>query len=398
MGSLDAALALPLAQSPDLQLSHPTPRECQTIWKLTSRAWRDALTLPLYLEESAYLTTVPLAKDGAMTLWILVDKSLAPNQRTILCSCETFRKRSLISDAAGTVTETIIHGVASVFCDPAYRRRGYASRMMMELADVLRSWQVESKRCVGSVLYSDIGKDYYARLGWLPIQNNGHVEFEALMAQKPPEAIQILSGDLDQLCRDDEATIRKSMRSTSDEKLRMVLVPDLDHMEWHHKKEEWVCDKLFGKIPKIKGAIAGQFGNRIWVIWTHRFYGDPDSQSSGNTLYILRLFIEQTQAAVRTFSSEGRELPYNAGQLELQVQQLKAVLQAAQAEAAEWKLSHVNLWDPTPLAQELIEQTGIEYVRVEREEEGIASLRWYGDGSDKENTPKWIGNEKFAWC
>ncbi|MCJ1475548.1 hypothetical protein MMC13_004211 [Lambiella insularis] len=398
MGSLDNPSPLPNAQSPDLRLSHPTPNECQIIWRLTSLAWRDALTLPQYLEESAYLTTVPLAKDGVMTLWILVDGNLPPDQRPILCSCETFRKCSLISDSEGDVTETIIHGVASVFCDPEYRRRGYASRMMRELAQALRSWQVESKKCVGSVLYSDIGKHYYSNLGWLPVPNNGHIELQPSIALIPSKARQILSEDLEQLCKEDEAMIRDAMSRTSDEKRRMVLVPDLDHMGWHHKKEEWVCDKLFGKVPQIKGAIAGQPGNRIWAIWTHRFYGDPKSVTSDNTLYILRLVVEKNQVAESTLSSEGRDLPYDSTQLKLQAQQLKAVLQAAQAEAAEWKLSHVNLWDPTPLAQKLIEQCGIDHIKVERDYEGIASLLWYGDGSDNGNVPQWIGNEKYAWC
>ena len=279
MGSLDSSLALPNAQSPDLHLSHPTARECISIWKLTSLAWRDALSLPLYLEESDYLTTIPLAKDGGMTLWILVDKNLPPDQRTILCSCETFRKRSLLSSTKGYVTETIIHGVASVFCDPAYRRRGYSSRMMRELAQVLRNWQIDTTKCIGSILYSDIGKNYYANLGWRPIPNNTHIEFHSSIASKSSRARKLLPEDLHQLCKEDETMIRKAMSSTSDKQVRMTLVPDHEHMLWHHKKEEFVCDRLFGKQPLYKGAIAGQRGSRVWAIWTHRFYGDPDVES-----------------------------------------------------------------------------------------------------------------------
>ena len=118
MGSRDNLLALPDKSSHDLRLSHPTVEECLEIWKLSFLAWGDALSLPLYLEESAYLTSVPLAKDGGMTLWILTDGTLPPNQRPILCSCETFRKRCFITGTEDEVTETIVHGVASVFCNP----------------------------------------------------------------------------------------------------------------------------------------------------------------------------------------------------------------------------------------------------------------------------------------
>ena len=38
------------------------------------------------------------------------------------------------------------------------------------------------------------------------------------------------------------------------------------------------------------------------------------------------------------------------------------------------------------------------YQRVDRENEGIASLLWYGEGSGKEDTIEWMGNEKFGWC
>ena len=398
MGSLDGTLALPNAQSPDLHLSHPTPGECLSIWKLTSLAWKDALSLPLYLQESDYLTTIPLAKDGGMTLWILVDKNLPSDQRTILYSCETFRKRSLLSNTEGYVTERIVHGVASVFCDPAYRRRGYSSRMMRELARVLHSWQVETTKCIGSVLYSDIGKDYYAKLGWRPIPNNSHIEFPSAVAAKPLKARKLVSEDLQQLCKIDEAMIQKAMKSISDKKVRMTLIPDHDHMLWHHKKEEFVCDKLFGKQPLYKGAIAGKPGNRVWVIWTHRFYKDPELTSSENTLYILRLVIEN-QATMDAFLSAGRVLSRDSRQLELQTKLLESVLQTAQAEAAEWNLAHVKLWDPSPLVREMVEISRLENYMVEREHEGIASLLWYGEGGTGNGDGiEWIGNEKFAWC
>lgn len=397
MGSLDAFVALPDSQLPDLQLSHPTPTECLEIWELTSLAWRDALTLPLYLKESDFLTSVPLAKDGGMTLWILVDKKLPPDQRTILCSCETFRKRAFIS-TNGVVTEKIIHGVASVFCNPSYRRRGYAARMMKELVKLLPTWQTEKIECIGSVLYSDIGKTYYAKLGWHPFPNNSHIELHPLKVAKPPGVRELLAGDLAQLCMEDEYMVRKALATaSSDQKIRMMLVPDLDHMLWHHKKEEWVCDKLFGKEPQFKGAVAGQPGNRVWAIWTHRFYGDPKLETSGNTLYILRLVIENHAALAATLSRSTRTAQ-EATQFELHAEHLKNVLQTAQAEAAEWRLSHVNLWDPTPVVEALLERTSVHFTKVDRENEGIASLLWYGEGTGKEDSLEWVGNEKYAWC
>ena len=323
-----------------------------------------------------------------MTNWILTDKNLPPDQRPILCSCETFRKRAFISARDGILSEKTIHGVASVFCDPVLRLRGYGSRLMRELAEILRTFQAEKTEPVGSVLYSDIGTKYYADLGWHPFPINAHIELNPVAAPGGSRPTPLLSEDLGQLCEEDEAMIRKALNNVSSNgKMRMMLVPDLDHMLWHHKKEEFVCKKLFGKQPAIKGAIVGQPGNRMWAIWTHRFYEHPESASSENTLYILRLVIENQATATS-----------DAEQADSEIEQMRAILQTAQAEAAEWNLHRVMMWGPTPLVLGLVERTGIQHRRIEREHEGIASLLWYGEGSGKEDSLEWLGNEKYGWC
>ena len=169
---MDTFIQLPDAQSPDLYITHPTDSEFDTIYSLSYTAWGDALSLPQYLEESTFLTTIPLAKNDGMHVWMLTDKTDSPDHRYILCSCETFRKRVFITDTEGHFTEMVMYGIASVFCDPKYRGRGFAARLMRELATMLPNWQGRSKKCIGSVLYSDIGKTYYANLGWHPFPVN----------------------------------------------------------------------------------------------------------------------------------------------------------------------------------------------------------------------------------
>ena len=201
-----------------------------------------------------------------MTLWVLVDKNTTPDKRPILCSCKTSRKHTLIGDTEGNATKVILHGVASLFCDPEYRGRGYARRMMRELAEVIQTWQTESTKCVGSVLYSDTGKTYHAELGWHPLPHNTTISFHSLVASEPLVARKVLDGDLDHLCKEDELVIRKAMADRSKAKRTMMVLPDQDHMRWHHRKAEFACEKLFGKQHKIKEAIAGQPGSRVWVI------------------------------------------------------------------------------------------------------------------------------------
>lgn len=387
--------ALPNATSNDLHLSHPTDEENTWIWELTSKKWKEALTPSSYLEASAYLMTVPRANDGGMTQWVLVDKNLPPGQRPLLASCETFRMRSLVSDAEGNVSETITHGIASVYCDPKYRGRGYASRLIKELGEVLPTWQTDTMKCAASVLFSGIGKKFYSDLGWHPYPSY-HVEFDPLEL-KSRNASPVLSEDLNQLCKDDEQMVRSSLTTPSNGKMRITTIPEVDHMLWHQSKEDFVCEKLFKKQPQIKGAITGQPGNRIWIIWARNFDKPPESSSSDNTLYILRLVIEN-EDALASLSHQHKDLPYDERQLDMQVEQLKAVLEAAQAEAAEWGLHNVKIWGPTDEVQQLIERTGIQHRREVREINGVCSLRWYGEGSGTEESLEWIGNEKYGWC
>ncbi|GAP88196.1 putative lysine acetyltransferase protein [Rosellinia necatrix] len=389
---------LPLSDCGNLHLAHPTGDECVKISTNTFALWGDSLELSEYLEESLVLAAVPLAKDGGMTRWVLVDKRLAPNERPLLCSCETFYKRSLASDSQGKVKEAIIHGIASVFCPEEYRQRGYAARLMKELAGVLCTWQSgdSQAKVVGSVLYSDIGKVYYTKLGWPPNATNMHIEFPPISTPKPSSVRDIGEADLPELCKRDEAIIRSAMATpTLDMQQRVVVVPDLDHMLWHIGKEDFATHHLFKKRARAKGAIAGPPGNQVWAIWTHRYYGRHDAESSNNVLYILRLVVEGDPSANQATSVDTKELVSLSDD---QVTYLEAVLQAAQAEAAEWHLDRVKLWDPSSCVEKAIRNSNMSHAVVEREDDSIASVMWYNEDDSVDTPPAWINNEHYAWC
>jgi len=382
---------LPGSTSVELHLDHPSQNECIAIWKKTAANWRDALSVPVYLKEALYLTTIPLAKDGGMTTWILVDKRLSPDQRPVLCSCETYVKRSISSDSTGNLTETMVHGIASVFCPIEFRRRGYVGRLMRELAKALFSWKVTHRKCIGSLLYSDIGKDYYARLGWNPGPENSNVVFEAtdILSAEPSQEISIT--DLASICARDEAMIRNSLKVPAEGvKSRFTVIPDLDHMLWHIAKEEFYCDTLFGKVASAKGAIAGAPGSQVWATWVRRYYNELDSESPKNVLYIMRLVVEGVSPEV----GEGQE-PRDHSK---QIGHLKGVMQAAQKEAIKWKLSEVHLFNPTPEVQEMLKETALEFEVVNRDSLHIASGLWYDENGNEGEAPEWLNGEYYSWC
>jgi len=253
--------------------------------------------------------------------------------------------------------------------------------MLKELGPILKTWQTtkEIPESPFSFLYSDIGKKFYAGLGWHPFPST-HIAFPPSSSSSPETAQRLECPAIEALCIHDESSIRQQLEKAKDGKTHIALVPNHPQMQWHHLREDFMTRELFGHSPTTKGAIAGPEGARVWAIWTRSFYGHLEDKKSGNTLHILRLVVE------------------NDTNTEENIEALKGVLEIAQREAEAWRLLGVEVWNPTSYVQGLIEGTGLEHKKIEREEESIASLMWYGLGSGKGDEIEWVGNEKYGWC
>lgn len=160
-------MSLPDGHSPSLVLAHPTPSEKLTILARTGEPWRKPLSQEAFLRREQQLYKEDLTRDGGLTTWILVDRSEPPDGRTVLASCETILRRALVAydvpNHGVRVEDVVSYGIASVFCSPELRRRGYAGRLMMELGRLLPTWQgnrPNEPRATSpfSLLYSDVGK------------------------------------------------------------------------------------------------------------------------------------------------------------------------------------------------------------------------------------------------
>ncbi|KIN00205.1 hypothetical protein OIDMADRAFT_104172 [Oidiodendron maius Zn] len=377
---------LPSSTSSLVHLTHPTPDERKVTWTLNSRNWGVALSLDDYIQREEHLMETPLSRNSGVTHWILTPNASAPDSRPILATCETLRKRALVRSADGEVKDIITHGIGSVFADPKYRGRGYAGRMLRDVGEKLKTWQTnEGTECLFSILYSDIGKTYYAGHGWVPFPST-HVEFppnpQTSSQQTAGLAKPLTDAELPPLCDLDEQYIRQELSNIKDDRVRVALIPDYDTMVWHHMRENFMTKKLFGRSPTVKGAIAGESGSRVWAVWTRMYTGPPDKSDSENILHILRLVIENDSA---------QETAANA-------EKLKSILEVAQREAKEWRSGHIELWNPTPYVRSLVQSLEVEHSEVEREKDSIASLRWYGHGSGGVENIEWVGNEKHGWC
>lgn len=381
--------SLPSASSPSLILTQPTPSERRLTWHKSSVDWGKALPLSTYIEREELLCTAsPLTRSGGVSHWILVDKTLPPDQRPILATSESLRKRTLLKvPGEDRVREVLSHGIGSVFCYPEYRGHGYASRMMRELGEKLKTWQGTDEVPVAfTALYSDIGKGFYAAHGWAPFPSS-HIEFPPSSSDqitKSSRDVKILkTADLVDLSAQDEAMLRSSLARSTDAKTHVAIPPDSAHFEWHRAREEFLTSHLFGKVPEIRGALVGEVGRRVWAVWTRSYYEPLGEVKSKNTLHILRLVVEEEALGV----AEGGE-----GEL---VEKLRDVVEVARREAREWRCRHVEVWNPSPLVRGVVARMGVDYRDVQRETESIPSVMWYGKGGEE---VEWVGNEKYGWC
>ncbi|TVY54596.1 Uncharacterized protein LCER1_G002995 [Lachnellula cervina] len=362
---------LPLASAPTLKLDHPTPKEKLEMWGENWKNWGSALSLQDYIERETHLADIPPTRDGGVTHWILTDPTLPPDARPVLSCCESLRRRTFVSLPSGEVREGIVHGIGSVFSAPLYRGRGYAARMLSDLGPILNTWQKEAGKSHFSILYSDIGKKYYTKLGWLPFASS-HVSL-------PPAASPATNGGNADKAEGVKLLYEEDLKELSSCSYHTGL---LYHDLASPAREIHVQQTLPPKTPpKIHGAIStGAPGSRVRIVFSRVFYGPLANAKSGNTLYILRLVVED-----ETDTDEN-------------AQKLKSVLQVAQAEAKEWELESVAAWNVSDVVKGLLKRTGLEYKLVDRENDSITSLMWYGDGQGDSASVEWVGNEKFAWC
>lgn len=139
----------------------------------------------------------------------------------------------------------------------------------------------------------------------------------------------------------------------------------------------------------MKGALATINGHRrVWAIWTRVFLNPDKTEAKDNTLHVLRICIEDEEADANDPDAAHDHV---AG--------IVAVLRVAQKEAAEWKCQEVELWNPHPRALQAAQEIYPQVQLAHREEESVASLKWFEDRNGEERMEvDWLENEKFAWC
>lgn len=212
---------------------------------------------------------------------------------------------------------------------------------------------------------------------------------------------------MEELCNIDVASLRQSLQSRpKDSKTAVALIPNLETIQWHHAREDFVGKELHGETPKIKGAIVGaEKGKRIWCYWTRMWYNPNPAEAKGNTLHILRLVIEDSSGEGSSSNmangagmTNGSSSMAN-GEASGQEAAIAALMAMAQREAQTWKMENVEMWTPAPVALAAAKKLDPGVKVIHRDIESIACLQWFpehdGPAADKID---WVGIEKYAWC
>ncbi|OIW29318.1 hypothetical protein CONLIGDRAFT_631404 [Coniochaeta ligniaria NRRL 30616] len=353
----------------DVIFAEATPRQRVLSWELNGASWAPPLTLEQYVGREDILSKAALSAKGGTKYYVLHHKD---NPDDIVSACEVTSKKVLVADASGSRISDA-YSLASVFTAPQYREHGMASYMLRKVQH-----GVDANTECGA-LYSDIGRDYYTRLGWRDFRTP-QVMFRLQKGFKAPAVSDVhllAESDVAELCKKDIDVLTQRFQrlaETRDGKTHITFLPSFVQCSWHFTRDAYVAKVMAGREVQNRGARTSD--GHTWLYWDHDL--------REKKLKVLR---------VVTSEEDG---------LEKRSADLKALLLAALAETEDWDLPALLVWSP---AKELVAAAtdiwceageNLQVVFEERQDGSIPSLRWKG-GEDVGEVV-WESNEYFAWC
>ncbi|KAK3987415.1 lysine acetyltransferase [Cladorrhinum sp. PSN332] len=359
---------------------------------LRGEAWAPPMSLADYIDREAFLSQQELTWGTQCRLWVVYLKGYP---RQVIASCETTRKPVLISAGDGSPPrDGHAYSIGNVYTNPTYRRQGMAALLLRRVQEVI------DKDSDFSVLYSDSGRNYYHSLGWpaftsrqanlilLPrspassTSSYSSSPTSNFMPSQPGLTLPLEQSNLPRLCEVDEMYFRAcfvSLAETRDRKMHVAFLPNRAQIDWQLARSEFDAEKLLGKTNPIKGAMTAN--GRAWITWAHDW--------REKRLRVLRISL-----ALEGTSSEWER-----------VEDARALLEAALAEAREWGFSKVVVWNPDSEVTFGCKSVGnrhadeVKVVFDERIDGSLPSLRWREARLDRPRKQvEWEENQGFCLC
>jgi len=204
----------------------------------TFEAWGGPLPVESYLAAEARLRAQPWSR-AVSSLWLLGSEAGGT-----VCSCETYRMDSRFLGEPGHT-----YGIASVYTDPAHRRRGHSTTLLAELGRALRA---QDPRAQAMVLFSDVPARVYQAAGFAP-RPAVSLGYPALPGDP--------AGPVDQLL--DQAGAGAALARIPPRPGRFALEPVPAQVDWHLEREAIYAQCLGRPRPPAWGARAGA-GTALW--------------------------------------------------------------------------------------------------------------------------------------
>lgn len=353
----------------DVVFAEATPRQRVLSWELNGASWAPPLTLEQYVGREDVLSQTALSANGGTIYYVLHHKD---NPDAIVSACEVTSKKVLTADASGS-RFIDAYSIASVFTAPQYRENGMASHMLRKVQQVVDA----TTEC--GALYSDIGRDYYTRLGWRDFRTP-QVMFRLQEGFEAPAAGHVrhlTESDVAELCEKDTDALTQRFQhlgETKDGKAHFTFVPSFAQCSWHFARDAYVAKIMAGREVRHRGARTSD--GHTWLYWDHD--------------------LRETKLKVLRIVTSGEDGP------DKRVADVKSLLKAALAESRDWDLPALLIWSPSEevvaAATEIWREAGenLQVLFEERQDGSIPSLRWKG-GEDV-GAVVWESNEYFAWC
>ncbi|KAJ3152445.1 hypothetical protein HDU86_005626 [Geranomyces michiganensis] len=346
-------------------LLEASPAHIRTALDANYAAWGSPLAKEDYLAREHALSLTPFSQSTLKT-WVLVDQN-APE--TVLSSCETYTHQCLLR-RNGTTTRGECLAIASVFTPESHRRKNYARTMLSLLRDT------RMKSAVASILYSDIGPEYYALLGWAVHPSRvttvdvaaDRVDGAGDVFSNPAIAV-VTPGDLPELItRAQAAVVRRVEKELSSTTASFAVLPTVEKILWFHAREVHYAKTLkpAKATPDVVEAVGMRLGEQAFILWYVDF--------AERKLKVLLAVEDGEQAEV-----EGER---NAG--------LRELVRAARAWAATAGLEVVEVWDVN------VGGEGEQGMAVTDRKTSLSSLAVL-DGGLSSTDVTWVGNERYAW-
>ncbi|KAI8914852.1 hypothetical protein DFJ77DRAFT_440495 [Powellomyces hirtus] len=331
----------------NLVLSEANASQARETLNATHGAWGAQLSKEQYVTREETLRTTKFSQERLKT-WVLTERS-APN--VILSSCETYAHPCVLNTGAGgQLTHGTCLAVASVYTPAEHRRKGYAGIMMHQLRDHLGD-------AVATTLYSDIGREFYARIGW-----NVFPSISGIIHVKEPEPIgedigMITADNLSAFVQQATKHIQEQVESRKTASFAVLF--NEDKIAWYQARTNAYVKLLHLTIPLATLTTLGSYNleGDQFVLW----YSDVAEKR----LYILHA--------------------HNPGK-----QDMSGVLAAAVQHASLCGLTKVVIWDP--------QNNGcadVEAVQIEDRESSLSSASILKAGFPVDI--EWVANEKYAW-